>query len=168
MQGIELSAFEGGTDYSVTAYLVEQAHGYELNFSLHGDLSQVEGLEPGEGGERLSNLWKHTCFEVFLGLPAGRYREVNISSSGNWQIFDFNEYRGQPQFPDVNVKGISATSQDDHFKIRCTIPPADEAIVDLNLCAVIKISNMLTYWAARHPLRNPDFHARRYWLGKSS
>jgi hypothetical protein len=43
---------------------------------------------------RRNELWKHTCFELFLSTPhSPGYWEVNLSPSGDWNFYSFNSYR---------------------------------------------------------------------------
>ena len=64
-----------------------------LQYRLEGDLDSI--LLPQQTmPRRADNLWKHSCFEAFLGGPGlSPYREYNFSPSGGWAIYDFDGYR---------------------------------------------------------------------------
>src|SRR3954447_23471268 len=48
---------------------------------------------PSRGG-RADRLWEHSCFEAFVGRAGEEgYTEVNIATSGQWAVYDFDGYR---------------------------------------------------------------------------
>ena len=56
----------------------------------HGAGRAAEDAHAG----RTDELWRHTCFEVFVGLPESEaYCELNFSPSGEWAMYGFVGYR---------------------------------------------------------------------------
>ncbi len=65
----------------------------ELHYVAEGDMSCVRVPAPTEGGRR-DELWRHTCFEVFLRPTAGEtYVEFNFSPSTDHAGYAFAGYR---------------------------------------------------------------------------
>src|SRR5690349_25089604 len=64
-----------------------------LTYRLAGDLQQLRTPEP-RSPQRADGLWRHSCFEIFLGQPDGpTYWEYNFSPSGAWAAYQFTGYR---------------------------------------------------------------------------
>jgi hypothetical protein len=64
-----------------------------LNYRLTGDLGALRLPEPAPP-LRADGLWKHSCFEAFIGHGgSGEYCEFNFSPSGAWAAYQFSGYR---------------------------------------------------------------------------
>jgi hypothetical protein len=136
----------------------------EFRFLVKGaNLSLPEWASPGRADE----LWRSTCFELFLRPAASHgYFEFNFSPSTKWAAYEFDSYR--------EGRRDLALSQDP-MVYREPEPPSDasymlEAEVDfsdvpavallMGLCAVIEETDgTKSYWALAHPPGDkPDFH----------
>lgn len=121
--------------------------------------------EPGPADE----LWRHTCFEAFIGIKGEPgYREFNFSPSGQWAIYDFRAWRER----DADYRPATAPqlrfAQDGssawleaHLpaSVLPAVPPGTE--LEIGLAAIIeRADGELEYWAVHHPAAQPDFHAR--------
>lgn len=114
---------------------------------------------------RRDELWKHTCFEAFVGGGArGAYHEINLAPSADWAAYTFEGYRAG-----MSEALIEAWSWERLGDSRSLVLTADidlrRADVDkdrawrLALSAVIEdIKGDKTYWALAHPSHKPDFH----------
>jgi len=130
-----------------------------------GDLA----IPPLSASGRTDDLWRHTCFEAFIGTREGDgYFEFNFSPSRQWAAYRFDSYRhGMANANDIDTPSIDATSSVDQFELRATIDIgnvaalAQETILRVALSAVIeKRDGSKTYWALQHPPGKPDFHHR--------
>jgi hypothetical protein len=113
--------------------------------------------------ERADGLWRHTCFEVFVGGSNRHdYLEYNFSPSGQWQIYAFQDYRRDGRLPAAESPSISRalTRGALQLEARIRLPGAvDEASLRLGICAVLEDTDgRLSYWALQHPTGKPDFH----------
>jgi hypothetical protein len=114
--------------------------------------------------QRKDELWKHTCFEAFI-KPAGqdRYWEVNLSPSGDWNIYSFNAYR-QGMMQEKAIQNLTPRFTQDGavWHLSCEIWIAEWAKASelaVGLTAVIEeTSSEISYWAIAHPEPLPDFH----------
>ncbi|OQW76159.1 MAG: hypothetical protein BVN33_05780 [Proteobacteria bacterium ST_bin13] len=115
---------------------------------------------------RADNLWKTTCFEVFLN-PAGtdQYSEFNFSPSRQWAAYAFDSYRHNMRSLDlsfepiisqgIEVGGVYLIEIDLDLSI---MPPGP---LKMNLSAVIEERDgTKSYWALAHAPGPPDFHNR--------
>ncbi|WP_068639398.1 DOMON-like domain-containing protein [Thauera butanivorans] len=121
--------------------------------------------EPGAADE----LWKHTCFEAFVGVQGeAGYREFNFSPSGQWAIYDFHAPRERNMdFRADAGPSIRFERDGDTAWLEARVPAAALPVVapgtdlDIGLAAVVERSDgKLEYWAVSHPAPQPDFHAR--------
>ncbi len=137
-----------------------------ITYVLTGDIRRlrIPPLRPARSADR---LWKHTCFEAFVGVTGkADYYEFNFSPSGEWAVYAFRRYReraplvGEERVPHITVQSeensleLDAIVRLDHLPL---VQP--RASLRLALSAVIEeTSGMLSYWALRHPAGSPDFH----------
>jgi hypothetical protein len=112
--------------------------------------------------ERRDELWKHTCFETFIGLEGGGYLEFNLSPALHWGAYHFEGYREGMQDLSVVAPAISLTGIANLFALGADIGlSADngELSGELALSAVIEeLDGTKSYWALAHPPGAPDFH----------
>ncbi|CAA9503823.1 MAG: hypothetical protein AVDCRST_MAG09-1246 [uncultured Sphingomonas sp.] len=128
----------------------------ELSYHLHADTGRIL-LPSGPARGRADELWRTTCFELFLQDTRG-YREYNFAPSGAWAAYAFDGYRS----------GLGALEPEHHPQIGAD-DLGDSLIVDViidlagerrfGLSAVIEeVSGTKSYWALAHPPGRPDFH----------
>lgn len=115
------------------------------------------------GKGRADELWKTTCFEMFL-KPLGNaaYTEINLSPSERWNAYDFAAYREGmverpfPQEPQCTMRqGTNMAIFDAAIPVKGipTMPCA------LGFTAVLEEEGgVLSYWALAHGGSQPDFH----------
>ena len=122
-------------------------------------------------GDRCDELWKHTCFEAFIGLPGSQqYWELNVSPVGHWNLYSFKSYR-QAGSDLVEALPPSLTMRQTRRDCRCNVVldlrpwwPI-EGMPELGLTMVVEeIDGRLSYWALSHPGEVADFHDRRSFL----
>ena len=117
--------------------------------------------------ERRDELWQSTCLELFIAQPnEPRYWEINLSPSGDWNVYRLDGYRqGLQAEPSIQRISLSSGSAADRHQLQASIelPPALSQVAPLeaNLCAVLQHANgSNSYWALCHPGSEADFHAR--------
>ncbi|HSQ95338.1 MAG TPA: DOMON-like domain-containing protein [Croceibacterium sp.] len=132
-----------------------------LRWRIDGALALV--VPPFAGKGRADELWRTTCFELFL-MPEGRnaYCEFNLSPSERWAAYDFSGYReGMSERP-VEREPQGTMRLGSSFAIfDATIPlsalPAGNC--RMNVTAVIEEhGGVKSYWALAHPAGKADFH----------
>ena len=144
-----------------------------VEFDVRGDLARLRLAPTSAAARRRSDLWRHTCFELFAGRNAdNRYLEFNFAPSGDWAAWAFSDYRSGGRELEAARVGISTRGVDaGHWRLRAQAEfAAAESAAGiagtpvtwwLNLAAVIEAEDgALTYWAAHHAGARPDFHDR--------
>lgn len=128
-------------------------------------------LPPETGLVRADDLWRTTCFEVFLqrDRDAG-YFELNFSPSFAWAAYAFDGYReGMRELPVTTPPDIAltlpgridASVPEQYFSLwaEFEISPPLRTARRLGLSAVIEETDgTKSYWALAHPPGKPDFH----------
>jgi hypothetical protein len=137
-----------------------------LRWVLQGALGGVRLPEPG-ALRRGEELWRHTCFEAFVGVAGDAgYHELNLVPSGEWTIYAFDRYRDGGPLADVArpprvVVGVSRgeLELDALIDLDALSRAYATAPLRLALAAVVEETNgALSYWALHHPPGAPDFH----------
>ncbi len=121
-----------------------------------GAVNQVEWPGPATSA-RTNELWRHSCFEVFVET-AGGYREFNLSPSRQWASYRFDGYRQGMADADeaVDVSPLDLAEDMLALEAHIDLPPQPGRLA---LSAVIEAADgSKTYWALAHPSDKPDFH----------
>lgn len=157
-----LQKFEIFSDVIIDA---KESSRFSLTFKISDaddevDLEKRILLHEGSSLERKDELWKMTCFEMFLN-PIGQkqYYEFNLSLEGAWNCYHFAGYRF-PQPPqasnDFEVERILWKSNQLEVSIR---NKSAFQKFNIGLTAVIKNKkNQTTYFSLKHEGGKPDFH----------
>lgn len=119
-------------------------------------------IPPFAGSRRADELWKTTCFELFLKDQAGLgYGEMNFSPSNFWAAYRFSDYRKDMQnmpmaFDPVMSHEIGSTI----FAFNSTIrKDVLKGTGQIGICAVLEEKNAgISYWSLAHPNGPADFH----------
>jgi hypothetical protein len=139
-----------------------------VRFVLDADMSQVV-LPKLRPAARADELWRHTCFEVFVALPDGdAYCELNFSPSTEWAMYGFVTYRrGMTPIevqrpPRVAVRPTQRGLVLEAVTYLAELPmPQPGAPLRAGAAAVVEEKDgRMTYWALTHPSALPDFHHR--------
>ena len=149
---------------AITAAIAPTAGGCTAEFRIEGDIGRI--IVPGPGtGERRDELWKTTCCEFFWQPIGGStYYEFNLSPSGDWAAYRFDEYR--QGMSDIPVEAITvACSLSRQGDLGVLVVKADIAAdfaspAQVGLTAVIEHDDgELQYWSLAFPPGKPDFHS---------
>lgn len=153
-------AFQPGEVRGVSVRWSELADGrLMLRYRVDGCGSLV--LPPFKGHGQADELWKTTCFELFLYDGEGRYRELNFSPSGQWAIYGFAGYR--QRHGEVVLRDYPEIKHDTGESVFVQTVFVDAAILlgaeRAALAAVIEEKGgRPSYWALAHNGLKPDFH----------
>lgn len=138
------------------------------HFVLHGPLSTLS-VPTRAAMQRLDGLWRHTCFELFLGHAGGSdYLEYNLSPSRSWAAYAFSAYRVPAALPAVAAPRIDVEEGEGMLALdvyldrevleRLGHPP----VLEVGLTAVVEARDgSLAYYALHHPRPEADFHDAR-------
>ena len=136
-----------------------------LTYRAEGALTNV--LIPDEVAPGFEDgLWRHSCFEAFLGRRGDRaYSEFNFSPSGSYAAYDFDQYRDgmrratKPEISWVAVSQNTACTWSERVWLVQGLSLSGETDWQVGLTAVIEaLDGTKSYWALAHAPGPPDFH----------
>jgi hypothetical protein len=140
--------------------------GLLLLYVVTGKIADLR-IPPAATAARTDDLWRHTCFEAFLGGPAdAAYYEFNFAPSTQWAAYRFDGYRsGMQAAAEMSAPRIDVQSSPERFTLQAALELdrlsglAGGARGRLGLSAVIEeMSGRISYWALAHPPGKADFH----------
>lgn len=137
------------------------ANWLRLRWRIDGAAKLVVPAFAGKG--RSDELWRTTCFELFM-MPRGgeAYSEFNLSPSERWAAYDFSSYRDgmenrpSPREPDCTMRKGSSFAIFD-AAIPAGALPVEECEAGLT-CVLEEEGGIKSFWALCHPQDQPNFH----------
>lgn len=149
----------------LTAVVTRTRTGVSARYELRGDLAALvipELLAPARADE----LWKHTCFELFIRRTDGvGYVEFNMAPTGHWAAYGFAKRRsGMHNLAEVEGIPIGSLMMGDVFTLKADIDLTGvKELPDGEWeCAVTTVveaaDGRRSYWSLAHPEGNADFH----------
>jgi hypothetical protein len=158
-----------GASIRLFATVTKSNHEMHAHFTLSGDTTTIQ-WPPPTGVTQGSDLWKQTCFELFLATAhSSEYWEYNFSPSRQWAIYAFTDYR-QPapisltHVPTIDPPQRSATAfaLQAHFTLE---PPLIKQPLIMGVSAIIQTTDgQRHFYALRHCSTKPDFHMRASFI----
>lgn len=147
----------------LTVDVTRQKNGrLSLHYAVSGEIGAIL-IPPERTPARTDNLWKHTCFEVFIASgTAQAYREFNFSPSTEWAAYQFTSYRKSAgDLELVEAPKITGAAKAELLELRAEIETGlnDAERWRVAVSAVIEeINGTKSFWALTHPQPKPDFH----------
>ncbi len=139
-----------------------------LKYTLQGSLQDIDTSSNFPLNSRCHELWRHTCFELFFGRRGeSAYWEVNLSLSGCWNIYRFDDYRtGMRPQNIVGPPSCRVDTETDLLTLVCALNLKgiidESSQLEVGVGSVIEaIDGSFSYWALEHHGTAPDFHNRR-------
>jgi hypothetical protein len=137
-----------------------------LSYVLDADLNHLR-IAAASAPARKDELWRHTCFEVFLREEgASGYCELNFAPSSAWAMYRFTAQReGMLAVPATRAPRITVARSAAGLTLEAIVlahdlfPAHGPLMLCMGLAAVVEDENgSLSYWATRHASGKPDFH----------
>jgi hypothetical protein len=153
---------------SLSVFIAQAAESLLVEYQLQGPLECIKRPSILPVAERRHELWRHTCFELFFGIQGeAAYWEVNLSPSGCWNIYHFDNYRiGMREDSTIEPPLCRIISDTDSLSLSCSLKYnsiIDNASpIEVGISSVVEaIDGSTSYWAIEHHGAEPDFHDRR-------
>ncbi len=149
-------------------------HILSIEYQLLGDLDAVAIAPPAIPTTRKFDLWEATCFEFFIGVPGDQnYWEFNLSPSGDWNVFYFDDYRqglrDETTFTSLPLtinRSLNSLVLRLEFDLSKIISTAQH--IEIAVTTVVKSTqDHLSYWALTHRGEVADFHRRDGFMIKN-
>ena len=127
-------------------------------FRAIGDVTQMVIPQPAPP-ERTNELWKATCFEIFVAGHGGGYSEFNLSPSGAWAAYEFDGYRQGMHNLNAVIE-IDTSTSNKQLEVTAKIESEFPLPSHVGLTAVIEEADgVIRYWSTAFAPGKPDFHA---------
>jgi hypothetical protein len=135
-----------------------------LSYVVAGNVGDLRLLPMIAAG---TELWRHTCFEAFIGTsPGAVYYEFNFAPSRQWAAYRFSSYRsGMRVVTAMVVPRIEVQSAFERYTFQVSLKLDGLSGLPRNggwrlgLAAVTEdTSGRHSYWALAHPSGKADFH----------
>jgi hypothetical protein len=147
-----------GAIHTVDAELRRVSGGVVATFYAVGDTSRLV-VPPPAAPMRADDLWRTTCFELFVAGDGDSYREYNLSPSGAWAAYSFDSHRSGRRDADAQIE-IETSLDSKSLSLIAKIESEFPDPVHIGLTAVIEeVDGLIRYWAPAFALGEPDFHA---------
>jgi hypothetical protein len=141
----------------------------QVSYVVEGAINGI-ALPPPLPSARADELWRHTCFEIFLkplpqkGLESEAYIELNFSPSTQWAAYRFRERRRGMQNIDLPPPAIDIQNTE-RLEVRAVLDlsgvpelPSDRPW-KCNITTIIEQKDgAMSYWALKHAPDKADFH----------
>ena len=109
--------------------------------------------------ERTDELWRHTCFEAFVGAGDEGYVEINLAPSTQWAAYRFDGYRQGMRNAEIAAPRIRERREGDALVLEAELDLPVAGVWRVGLAAVVEAADgSLSWWALAHPPGKPDFH----------
>ncbi len=134
-----------------------------LHYIVTGNIKDLR-ISPVTASARADELWRHTCFELFVRpSPYAAYHEFNVSPSTQWAAYQFSEYRsGMRPAIEIPAPRVAVRSDGGRLTLEVALDLSSlprGADWRVGLSAVIEATDgRMSYWALMHPPGQPDFH----------
>lgn len=137
----------------------------QLRFRISGEIGSLRIPGAAAKPSRRDELWRSTCCECFFRIAgAVGYYELNVSPSGDWNLYHFQAYRsGMAEVSSVLAIACTTLAAERSFILDCAVPMVGLAgrddQIDIGVSCVLAYNDGGTeYWALAHPGQQPDFH----------
>lgn len=134
-------------------------------FHIGGDILDIHWDSPKTKNEFARELWKRSCFELFLLESGGSYIEWNLSSSGDWACYEFGSYRQlKRECTELRPLHSEMIGKDNRVCFRFQIPVQNIYFKFQPSAIFFHRDASHSYWAPSHNLSKPDFHDSSQYL----
>jgi len=138
-------------------------YGWEIAFVAVGRPGEIM-LPVAAPQVHTDELWRTTCFELFLACGEDAYVEINLSPSGAFAAYHFDHYRTGMRPLALPAPAIRLKVGSERLTLRARL--AEDCLPwdgtgQVGIAAVIEErAGDISYWALAHPPGKPDFHHR--------
>lgn len=162
---ISLSDIPPALDIAITGTLALGAGAVNIVYRLSGATDRVKYDPIHPSPSRKNELWRTTCFEVFIKAPGcPEYWEYNLGPRGDWNVYRFTGYRSalqqEPLVPNISIETEITQTCLASLQATLALPPllVGQKLA-IGISSVIEdTAGGLHYFALRHSGLKPDFH----------
>lgn len=148
-----------GPIHRVSASVAATPEGCRARFRLKGEVGRIK-LPAHALSERMDELWRTTCFEIFWQPNGGSaYREFNLSPSSRWACYDFDDVRLNGRNAPVSAIAIAFAVTNASLDVDASIASELPLPASVALNAIVEdLDGNIQFWALAFADGKPDFH----------
>lgn len=152
-------------DIEITGTVAVSSDSVNVTYLISGAHDRVKSAGVGSQPSRKNDLWRTTCFELFVKAPVGNpYWEYNLSPNGDWNIYRFTAYRSplQQETHITDIAIATARARGHLTRLQAVLPLPPPLIgkpLAIGISSVIEdTAGNLFYFALQHNGDKPNFH----------
>lgn len=157
---------------NISGDISRQGNLLTLRYFLAGNIDEILLPSLSAHPSRRDELWKKTCFEVFLAIKdQPQYWEFNLSPSGDWNVYRMDAYRRAGFREETSIQRLPFEVRKEagtlHLEIAVDLSPIlpPSQPLEVGITAVLQTRDRNeTYWALAHPAPRADFHLREGFI----
>jgi len=158
----QLTPYKQSSNIKIISTLEQNKNLLHLTFKLSGDLENYK-LPKTKKEERKNELWKESCFELFLATEEEEaYYEFNFSSTLAWNAYRLEHYRAEPKTIDeVELVKFEMKQTKETFFIEIILDVQTLKFDTYNLATILlNKQDKREFWSLKAKGDTPDFHSR--------
>jgi hypothetical protein len=157
---------------AIAGKILRQNNVLTIHYALNGKIEDIFLPDLSINPTRKAELWKTTCLEFFFAVKdSPEYWELNLSPSGDWNIYRMDAYRRVGFREEMLIQRLQFETQKDRnsFLLNAAVDLNSmiriEQILEIGVTAVVQTkTGSETYWALTHPAPEADFHRRESFV----
>ena len=142
-----------------------------IQFVIIGPIDRLKIPPVSDTPQRRVGLWEMTCFECFVGsLGQKNYWEINLSPSGDWNVFRLDGYRENlREEPMIKALPFGVERRGDRMIVDVTLDIQKLGLcrdtIELSATSVMEeVTGDISYWAVAYTGTTADFHLRKSFV----
>ncbi|OWY67705.1 hypothetical protein B7486_30065 [cyanobacterium TDX16] len=151
----------------ISGNIERQSNRLAIQYQILGQLAELAIPLATDLPTRKDELWQQTCLEFFLGIEDfPQYWEFNLSPTGDWNIYHFEDYR-QGMQPEAAFTSLPFVVHNRPNYLLLNLELNLDKVVEIEQKIEIAIASVIqsksgeiTYWALTHCDTQADFHLR--------
>ncbi len=164
-QFFRLVPFALSLDVDITGTVALANDSLNVTYVIAGAAERIKFASASPQPSRKSELWRTTCFELFMKLPiTTEYWEFNLAPSLDWNAYRFTNYRSalQQEAHIADIKIATEVANRNLTRLQATLPLPLRVVgqpLAIGISSVIEDrEGNMHYFALRHAGIKPDFH----------
>lgn len=157
-------------EIEISGNITRHCNTLTIQYQILGQLAELAIPAIAGSPTRKDNLWQETCLEFFIEIEnSPQYWEFNLSPSGNWNVYRFEDYRQGMQVETAFTSLPFVVQRPNCLLL--TLKLELDKIVEVEQKIEVAIASVIqpkvgevTYWALAHCGTQADFHQRESFI----
>jgi len=158
----QLIPYNQRSNLKIISTLKQNKNLLHLTFKVSGDLENYK-LPKTKKAERKDELWRESCFELFLATEKEKvYYEFNFSPTLAWNVYRLEHYRTEPKAIDeVELVEFEVKRTKKTLLVEITLDVQRLQFNSYNLATIVlNKQDEREFWSLKAKVDTPDFHSR--------